>query len=504
MPDGDSVGGGGRAPAADGSRDGRNRRTKIVATIGPASEAPATLEAMIDAGMDMARLGLAHGPVEQSIEKLQSIRRAAAQAGRFVGVMADLPGPKIRAGSFPEDGCQLDDDAVVTFVQGPGTSDAASITVADDYPGLLEGLQPGDLIGLGDGAVTVVVEGRRGDVVQARVRTGGLVRGRPGVNLPPERFNAPSPTADDLRLLDAMAGAGVDAVAISFVRSAADVQAVRDAVGSDGPMLIAKVETPAAVEDLDAIVQVSDAVMVARGDLGVRLALEDVPHVQKRIIRLGVSWGRPVITATQMLESMVQSPSPTRAEVSDVANAVLDGTSALMLSAESAVGRDPVNAVATMARIATRAEREFDYAGWGANLGRQHTALAADAPPRVRIDAAISAAAWRAATDADASAIICATRSGATARSISRFRPAVPLLAVTPSVRTAHQLSVAWGVQVVLDDEERSTIDDIVWIAVEKAVAAGVCRAGDIVVVIAGSPREPDPATDVLRLVRVH
>jgi len=480
------------------------RRTKIVATIGPASEDPRTLEAMIEAGMDMARLGLAHGPVEQSIEKLQAIRAAADRAGRLVGIMADLPGPKIRAGSFPNEGCQLDDGAVVTLQQRAGPSDAMHITVADDYPGLLVGLEPGDLIGLGDGAVTIVVEGGNGDVVEARVRTGGLVRGRPGVNLPPERFNAPSPTADDLRLLAAMTEAGVDAAAISFVRTAADVQAVRDAVGPDGPMLIAKIETPSAVEDLDAIVQVSDAVMVARGDLGVRLALEDVPHVQKRIIRLGVSWGRPVITATQMLESMVQSPSPTRAEVSDVANAVLDGTSALMLSAESAVGRDPVNAVATMARIATRAEREFDYLGWGTSLGRQQTAMAEDAPPRLRIDAAISAAAWRAATDADASAIICATRSGATARSISRFRPVIPLLAVTPSPRTARQLSVAWGVQVVLDDEERSSTDDIVCIAVERAVAAGVCGPGDIVVVIAGSPREPDPATDVLRLVRVH
>jgi pyruvate kinase len=268
-------------------------------------------------------------------------------------------------------------------------------------------------------------------------------------------------------------------------------------------MLVAKIETPSAVDDLDAIVQTADGVMVARGDLGVRLPLEDVPHIQKRIIRTGVSWGRPVITATQMLESMVHAPTPTRAEVSDVANAVLDGSSALMLSAETAVGRDPVAAVTAMSRIADRAEEEFDYYSWGRGLGRQMTGAASEAPAPLRIVSAITAAAWQAAVDSEATAIICATRTGTTARSISRFRPTAPLLAVTPSVRTARQLSVAWGVRSVVD-QERVTTDDIVWFAVKAAVDAGTCRSGDIVVVLAGSPEEPEPATDVLRLVRVH
>src|SRR6202011_4482333 len=218
---------------------------------------------------------------------------------------------------------------------------------------------------------------------------------RPGVNLPPSRFGIPTPTAEDLRLLDAVTAAGVDAVAISFVRTAADVVAVREAVGSDGPMLVAKIETPAAVDNLDAIIQASDGVMVARGDLGVRLPLEDVPHTQKRIIRHGVSWGRPVITATQMLESMVSAPVPTRAEVADVANAVLDGTSALMLSAETAVGADPVAAVDTMARIARRAEREFDYVGWGSGLAPNE--VAGNTFSAARLTAATTAAGWRAA-----------------------------------------------------------------------------------------------------------
>ncbi|MDQ1357186.1 MAG: pyruvate kinase [Acidimicrobiaceae bacterium] len=476
------------------------RRTKIVATIGPASADPALLVQMIHAGMDMARLGLAHEPVEASIAKMRLIRGAAEVCGRHIGVLADLPGPKVRAGSFPAEGVALSEGAQVGLVPEGGSSGPTVIGI--DYPRLLQDIEPGDLIALGDGGVTLLVEAVEPSGAVARVRSGGVLRGRPGVNLPPEKFSIPTPTPEDMRLLDAVTEAGVDAVAISFVRTSADVRAVRNAVGPDGPMLVAKIETPAAVDDLDAIIEASDGVMVARGDLGVRIPLERVPHIQKRIIRSGVSRALPVITATQMLESMIQAPTPTRAEVSDVANAVLDGSSALMLSAETAVGHDPVAAVAWMARIALAAEQEFDYYAWGSELGRRHGA-SGEAPNATRIVSAITAAAWRAAYDADASAIICATRSGTTARSISRFRPPVPVVAVTPSLRTARQLSVAWGIQSVLD-QERSSIDDIVWFSVKAAVEAGACRPGDIVVVLVGFPDELEPATDVLRLVRVH
>ncbi len=477
------------------------RRTKIVATIGPASADPAVLRQMIEAGMDMARLGLAHEPVEASIAKMQLIRAAAERCGRHIGVMADLPGPKVRAGSFPPDGVTLSEGAEVGLI--PEASSSGPTVIGIDYPRLLQDIEPGDVIALGDGGVTLVVQSVEASGAVALVRSGGVLRGRPGVNLPPEKFAIPTPTAQDLELLAAVVGAGVDAVAISFVRSAADVLAVRRAAGADGPMLVAKIETPAAVDDLDAIIAVSDGVMVARGDLGVRLPLEQVPHIQKRIIRTGVSMARPVITATQMLESMIEAPTPTRAEVSDVANAVLDGTSALMLSAETAVGHDPVAAVAWMARIALEAEREFDYLTWGSELGRQYRESKADAPIRLRIVSAITAAAWRAAYDADASAIICATRTGVTARSISRYRPPVPVIAVTPSARTARQLSVAWGISAVLD-EERPTIDDIVWFSVKAAADAGACRSGDIVVVLVGFPDRTETATNVLRLVEVH
>jgi pyruvate kinase len=241
--------------------------------------------------------------------------------------------------------------------------------------------------------------------------------------------------------------------------------------------------------------------MVARGDLGVRVPLEDVPHHQKHIIRSGVRFGRPVITATQMLESMVGAPVPTRAEVTDVANAVLDGTSAVMLSAETAIGVDPVNVVATMARIVERTERDFDYWAWGAGLGVQQVSGPPSSP--ARITAAITGAAWRAAVEQDASAIIACTRSGATARAISRFRPAMPIVATTPSTRTARQLTLSWGVDTIAVPESDST-DDVVWFAVKRAVEAGFAAPGDVVVVLAGSPDEPEPVADTLRLVRVN
>jgi pyruvate kinase len=243
--------------------------------------------------------------------------------------------------------------------------------------------------------------------------------------------------------------------------------------------------------------------MVARGDLGVRLPLEDVPHIQKRLIRLGVSYGRPVITATQMLESMITAPTPTRAEVTDVANAVFDGTSAVMLSAETAVGHDPVAVVEAMARITLRAEQEFDHVGWGSRLGRQQQAVLGAIPTDVAITSAITAAAWRASVDLDLAAIIACTRSGATAKAISRFRPTAPVLGVTPSEAVARQLSVAWGVTPLMVAELTST-DDIVWHAVEAAAHKGFVGPGDVVAVLAGNPGEPAPTTDVLRLVRIR
>ncbi|MBW8827311.1 MAG: pyruvate kinase [Acidobacteria bacterium] len=479
------------------------RRTKIVATIGPASDTPAILADLIGAGMNMARIGLAHGTVEDHLARLGRIRAAAKATGATVGVLADLPGPKVRAAAFPESGTVLTEDELVALAPAArgDTSDGRRIAVEHDN--LLVDLRVGDKIALGDGGVELEVESLDGDRAVARVLYGGRLLGSPGVNLPPERFTAEVPTAEDMVLIDAMCDAGVDAIAVSFVRRAEDVAAAKRAAGTGGPMVVAKIETQSAVDDLERIIAESDGVMVARGDLGVRCALEDVPHYQKRIIRVGVAYARPVITATQMLESMVLSPRPTRAEVSDVANAVFDGSSALMLSGETAIGRNPVAAVATMARIAARAEQDFDHNGWGARLGRQQLSESQGADAAIRITTSLSAAAWRAAIEVDAAAIIACTNSGATARAVSRFRPVAPIIAATPSEGTARRLSVAWGIQAIVVARQGST-DDIVWFAVEAAAQQGRVKSGDVVAVLVGSPIEPAPTTDVLRLVRVR
>ncbi|HVF75581.1 MAG TPA: pyruvate kinase [Acidimicrobiales bacterium] len=477
------------------------RRTKIVATIGPASDSPDTLRAMIRAGMDMARVSLSHSSLDEAIATVARVRAAADAEGCVIGVLADLPGPKVRAAEFPEGGAHLAENAVVELVTDGTASNDTRIVV--DYPMLLSEIEAGDTVALGDGAISLRITDVRAERAIAQVVTGGWAQGRPGVALPPGRLTVSSPTAEDLRLLAGLAEAAVDAVAISFVRGAGDMVRARNSLGSGGPMFVAKIETQEAVDDVDDIIAVSDAVMVARGDLGIRCALADVPHHQKRIIRTGVAYGRPVITATQMLESMVRAPTPTRAEVSDVANAVFDGTSALMLSGESAIGRHPVAAVATMAEIAERAEREFDYDTWGRTLGRQQTQDAADARPHARITAAVSAAAWRAASDAGVAAIIACTNSGATARAISRFRPTAPVLGCTPSPRTARQLTVAWGITPMVM-EYQGTTDDIVWFAVERAAKEGLVQPGDLVAVLVGSPTDLEPVTDSLRLVRAR
>ena len=457
---------------------------------------------MVDEGMDVARLSLSHGPIEETLERVARVRTAADAAGREVGVLADLPGPKIRAAEFPDSGVHIATGSTVELVSGDGDGHSDECTIVVDTPSVVTELQSGDSVALGDGAIQLRVRSTQGDRVTAEVVSGGWAQGRPGVVLPDSRLKQRSPTDEDVRLLRVLRDSDVESVAISFVRSAADIGRARDQIGADGPMIVAKIETREAIDVVEDIIAVADGVMVARGDLGIRCALEDVPHHQKRIIRAAVAYGRPVITATQMLESMVRAPVPTRAEVSDIANAVFDGTSAVMLSAETAIGHDPVLAVRTMARIAARAEQDFDYEGWGRSLGREQAAEAQGAPVGRRITAAISAAAWRAAGDADATAILACTNTGATARAISRFRPRVPLFAVTPSRRTARWLTIAWGVTPVLTERHRST-DDIVWFAVKAVAESDLVRRGDVVAVLAGSPVHPDAATDTLRLVRI-
>jgi pyruvate kinase len=474
------------------------RKTKIVATIGPSSGDAATLEAMFVAGVDVVRLNLSHGTVEEHLARLALVREVAAGIGRSIAVLADLPGPKVRAGRFPEGGVELVPGAIIRVVEGDQMSDAGHIRIAE--PGLVAGLCSGDRVILGDGAISLTVESSTDGVVAARVDTGGRTQGAPGVHLSSERLHLTTPTAEDLVLASTMAAAGVEYLAVSFVRQAAELDAVRD-VTADRALLIAKIETSAALADLEAIIESADAVMVARGDLGIDCPIEDVPHLQKMIIRECVERGVPVITATQMLESMVSAPSPTRAEVSDVANAVFDGTDALMLSGETAVGHDPVAVVSTMAAVAERAEREASYRAWADRLGRVQRSRWDSVSDR--ITAALGHAASQAARDVEASAILCCTRSGRTARAMARFRPEATLIGLSPDPQVVRAMSLSWGIDPITVDEYVST-DEMVWYAVETAVRSGRVAHGDTVLVLAGSPdRTVDTAADVLRIVRV-
>jgi pyruvate kinase len=321
------------------------------------------------------------------------------------------------------------------------------------------------------------------------------------VHIPAERLRLTTPTDRDLELATIMAAEGVDFLAVSFVRSGADMRKVRTHLaGGHMPRLVSKIETAGAVLELDGILAESDAVMVARGDLGIDCPLAEVPHLQKRIIRTCVQAGIPVITATQMLESMIVSPAPTRAEVSDVANAVFDGTDAVMLSGETAIGADPSLVVRTMSEICLRAEQEASYRQWARNLGRaqrDHKGGLGE-----QITNAVTHAGWQAAEDTRAKAIVCCTRSGSTALATARYRPLAQLIGASPDDHTVAILTLSWGIEPLRVDEHADT-DDMVWFAVQSSVRAGLVAPGDVVVVLAGTPDQPHHATDVLRIVEI-
>ncbi|HET6664913.1 MAG TPA: pyruvate kinase [Acidimicrobiales bacterium] len=470
------------------------RRTKIVATLGPASDPPGVLGALLDAGADVVRLGLAHGTVDEHRRRIETVRDLAPRRGKTVAVLADLPGPKVRAGTFPEGGAFLAEGDEVTFVAGDGSSDNRRIFL--DEPHLADAVGPGDTVVLGDGTVTLeVTEVERGSV-RAAVRSAGRLQGRPGAHLPSDHWLPPVPTDDDLRLVDEVAK-DADWVAVSFVRKADELVRVREALGDHGPKLMAKIETRAAVEHLDDLLDVADGAMVARGDLGIDFPIADVPHLQKQIIGACGARGLPVVTATQMLESMITAPSPTRAEASDVANAVVDGTDALMLSAETAIGRHPALAVETMAGIAARTEEFDDERGvYERGLGQGR------APSPKAVTVAMAHAARRAAVELDLAAIVCCTRAGTTARAMAALRPRCRLIGASPSPETGRQLALSWGVEPLLVDEYATT-DEMVWCVVEAAVREEMVRHGESIAVLAGAPDTSPGRTDVLRVVAV-
>lgn len=470
------------------------RRTKIVATIGPASSPVPQLEALIAAGVNVARVTLAHGSLASQRALIGTIRETADRMRAPVGVLVDLPGPKVRTTPFatPADLARGD---VVTLTSGEGEASTAGRLVID-YPTLVDDLCPGDLVGIGDGMVQLVVESRDARSLTARVTHGGHLTGRKGVRIPTERFRANVPTDEDLELLTALRDSPVDIVAVSFVRTAADMQAVRRALGPGGPWLMAKIETALAVENLTAIIRESDAIMVARGDLGTELPIEEVPHLQKRIIRETVRNGKPVLVATQMLESMIEAPSPTRAEATDVANAVLDQASAVMLSAETAIGHDPVLVVRTMDRMLRRAELELNPS--------QLQIFAFENRDLSDINVATAHAAWQAAADLSARAILCCTRTGATARKMSSFRPLAPIYGLSPDTRALRQLALCWGVQPLEHADAGESTEEVMQSAMATARRSGIVAPGDVIVVLAGSPQAGPGHTDSVRVATVN
>jgi pyruvate kinase len=470
------------------------RRTRIVATVGPASESDEVIKALVKAGVDVFRLSFAHGDIPSGIERLRRIRALAPD----LAIMVDIPGPKIRAGSFGTSPVALSIGDTIELVEGfeDGSTPSRIVVQRNNVLALL---RVGDKIHIGDGGVSLDVI-QSGKIALAKVTSGGSVMGKPGLSLPSSLLNDRLPTEDDRARLEALRGESFEILAVSFVRSAFDIVSTRTVLGRDDVMVMAKIETAEGVENLDEIIAVSDAIMVARGDLGVRLPIEEVPHLQKVIVRHGIRYARPVVVATQMLESMTHAQVPTRAEVTDVANAVLDGASAVMLSGETAIGDDPVGTVVTMDRIVRRAEASFDYAEWGASLGVQH--IESTGSRAIRITAAVTGAAWRAAMEEQAVAIVACTRSGMTARAISRFRPPMPIVAITPNESTARQLRSSWGVQEIYVSPA-TDIDDLCEFAVTQMKLSGIARAGDTVVVMAGSETGGAAITDTVRMVIV-
>ncbi|MCB0880969.1 MAG: pyruvate kinase [Thermoleophilia bacterium] len=477
-----------------------SRRTKILATLGPASESPEVIRGMIRAGMDAVRLNLSHGSVDGAVELHRRVRAIAAEEGREIGTLVDLPGPKVRAASFGRDGVDVAAGDVVRFEQGATASTRDVVRVAAE--GVVDGLQPGDRVSFGDGGIVATVVEVAGGVV-AHVIHGGHLSGSPGVHVPAERLKINTPTPEDLRILDRFVEEGVDMIAVSFVRSAHDIRRLGTEPHPRGPLVVAKIETHAAVENLAGILDVTGAVMIARGDLGIEFPIEEVPHLQKEIVRACIGRGCPAITATQMLESMVHAPTPTRAEATDVANAVFDGTSVVMLSGETAVGDDPVNVVATMSRLCQKADEAFDAKSWMRVLSASRKPPAD--PQRVEdfvVTDSMTKAATRVAEDLGAEAILCITRSGRTVRAMARFRPEQPILGFSPDERVRRQLSVSWGSTPLPISSEAFDNETMVKEVVETARREGFVRQGDQIVVLAGVT-STSRATDVLRAVRV-
>ncbi|WP_043263886.1 pyruvate kinase [Streptomyces sp. CT34] len=468
------------------------RRAKIVCTLGPATDSYEQIKALVDAGMDIARFNLSHGTYAEHEARFDRVRKASEETRRSVGILADLQGPKIRLGRFREGPVLLERDDEFTISVEPSVEGDRHLC-GTTYHGLAADVTTGERILVDDGKVTLEVTAVEGPRVHTKVIEGGMVSDHKGLNLPGVAVSVPALSEKDRDDLRWALRYGADIIALSFVRTGRDIEDVHRIMREEGHFrpVIAKVEKPQAVDNIDDIVAAFDGIMVARGDLGVEMPLETVPIVQKRAIKLAKRNAKPVIVATQMLDSMIDNSRPTRAEASDVANAVIDGTDAVMLSGETSVGKYPTETVRTMSRIVEAAEEDI--------LARGLPPLTERSKPRTQ-GGAVARAAAEMGDFLGAKFLVAFTQSGDTVRRLSRYRSPIPLLAFTPDPATRSQLNVSWGVETFLGPTVNST-DEMVAQVDEQLLRIGRCQKGDTVIITAGSPPGVPGSTN---LVRVH
>jgi pyruvate kinase len=468
----------------------RLRRTKVVATLGPASGNPRMIARLFEAGADVFRINMSHSSHERLRELVTAIRAVESEHSRPIGILVDLQGPKLRVGGFAGGSAMLDNGA--TFMLDADTTAGDGTRVHLPHPEIFAGVEPGHTLLLDDGKIRLTATETGKQRIVTRVEVGGKLSDRKGVSLPDTVIPFSALTPKDRSDLDAALDAGIDWVGLSFIQRPEDVAETKK-IARGRAAVMAKIEKPQAVNRLDEIMDLTDAIMVARGDLGVEMPLEKVPGIQKQLTRAARRAGKPVVVATQMLESMISSPVPTRAEVSDVATAIFDGADAVMLSAESAAGQFPAEAVATMNRIAEEVESEDTY----------HTIMKAQhAEPEPTGADAISAAARQIAETLDLSAIVCWTFSGSTGLRVARERPQVPIVALSPNIAAGRKLSVAWGIHCIVTEDARDP-GDMVERACRLAFKDGFAKAGRRVIIVAGVPLGTPGATNMLRIAFV-
>jgi len=468
----------------------RLRRTKIVATLGPASSDRNVIASLFAAGADVFRINMSHTTHERMRELVATIRSVETEHSRPIGILVDLQGPKLRVGSFASNPAALIQGETFTLDANPTPGDSKRVFLP--HPEIFAAIEPGHALLLDDGKIRLVATDVNRERILTRVEVGGKLSDRKGISLPDTTVPFSSLAEKDRSDLETALDAGIDWVGLSFVQRPEDIAEAKK-VTRGRAAVMAKIEKPQAVRRLDEIMDLADALMVARGDLGVEMPLEKVPGVQKQMTRAGRRTGKPVVVATQMLESMITSPVPTRAEVSDVSTAIFEGADAIMLSAESAAGQYPVDAVATMNKIAEEVERDPLY----------HTILNAQrAEPEATGADAIAAAARQIAETLELSAIICWTSSGSTGLRVARERPACPIVAISPNLSTGRRLSVGWGIHCIVAEDARD-LDDMVERACRLACKDGFAKVGQRVIIVAGVPLGRPGATNMLRIAFV-